>query len=140
MSKRKQFMLFGDLNAKHNSWNCVLNNKAGNELFALQQTNDFLIHHTSDHTYIPHSGQTQSTIDILLSNVNFAFDFHAYPDQISSDHKPTICSASEEIARPSNKRFDYSEADWRGFRQTIETEVDELPIPSSQSEIDRLIE
>lgn len=139
-SSNNQFMLFGDLNAKHTAWNCNVNNKAGNELFTLQQNNDFLIHHTADHTHYPHSGQTPSTIDILLSNVNFAFDFYAYPDQISSDHKPTICNVSESIALSFNTRFEYSKANWRKYRQTIELEVKELPIPISQAEIDRLIE
>lgn len=31
-----QFMLFGDFNAKHSSWNCHLHNKAGNILYASQ--------------------------------------------------------------------------------------------------------
>lgn len=49
-----QYMIFGDLNAKHVSWNCRSNNSAGISLFSLQQNNDFSIYHTDK----PHSLST----------------------------------------------------------------------------------
>lgn len=136
LSSNRQFMLFGDLNAKHTSWNCNTNNKAGNELFAIQQSNDFMVHFTSDHTHFPHSGQTPSTIDILLSNVNSPFDFFTHQDQMSSDHTPTICCTHGMTARTVIERFDYHKANWRIFRQLIESEANLLAIPSSHAEID----
>lgn len=36
-SLNTQFLLFGDFNAKHTSWNCKNNNRAGNSLFSTQQ-------------------------------------------------------------------------------------------------------
>lgn len=139
-SLNKQFLLFGDFNAKHKSWNCASNNKAGNELFSLQQTNDFLVHHTADHTHFPHSGQTPSTIDILLSNASLNFDFHAYLDQMASDHTPTICCINATTPRQTNKRFDYSKANWKEYRQFIDTNILSMQTPSTQIEIERSIE
>lgn len=133
-------MLFGDLNAKHSSWNCDTNNKAGNELFAIQQSNDFLIHHTADHTHFPHSGQSPSTIDILLSNVNLAIDFFTHQDQMSSDHAPTICCTHGTTARTMNERFDYHRANWRIYRQLIESDTNSLTVPSTHAEIDAAID
>lgn len=69
-----QFLLFGDFNAKHTTWNCNSNNRLGNSLYDSQQLSQFIIHHTAEHTHFPHSGQTPSTIDLLLANSNFSFD------------------------------------------------------------------
>lgn len=65
-STNKQFLIFGDLNAKHTSWNCNINNRLGNLLFNAQQENPFMIFYTNQHTHYSHSGQTPSTIDLLI--------------------------------------------------------------------------
>lgn len=137
-STNKQFMIFGDLNAKHISWNCNVNNTAGSKLFTLQQTNDFLIFHTADHTHFPHSGQTPSTIDLLLSNVNFAFDLSTHTDQMSSDHVPVICSMFGNVNTVNKKHFDYSKADWRKYRCIIDHSINNLLPPTSINDIDSM--
>lgn len=109
---KNQYILFGDLNAKHTSWNCCVNNTAGCKLYALQQNSNFMIFHPTEHTHHPHSGQSPSTIDLLLSNVNFAFDLSVHSDQMTSDHVPVICSTNERIDLPNNFFFDYAKADW----------------------------
>lgn len=138
-STNKQFLLFGDFNAKHNSWKCSVNNKAGNELFSAQQSSDFLIYHTSEHTHFPHSGQRSSTIDILLSNANFGFDFFTHPDQMGSDHMPTVCTINGQFQHIATKTFDYSRVNWQLFRQTVEMETNALPIPYNNDEIEAAV-
>lgn len=76
-SHKNPFLLFGDFNAKHNTWNCNNNNNAGVKLYSMQQLSQFMIFHTPVHTHYPHSGQTPSTIDLLITNVNFTFDLSA---------------------------------------------------------------
>lgn len=133
-------MLFGDFNAKHSSWNCNNNNRAGNVLFALQQSSQFMIFHTSDHTHFPHSGQTPSTIDLLLSNVNFAFDIITHDNQISSDHAPVICNVHGPCSYTPKKMFDYTNANWNKFRRSIQHSINEIPVPIAYTEIDNALE
>lgn len=62
------FILLGDFNAKHTSWNCNNNNAAGKSLFTLQQSEQFMVFHPTEHTHYPHSGATPSTIDLMVTN------------------------------------------------------------------------
>lgn len=117
----KQFMLFGDLNAKHLSWNCNNNNKAGVKLFTMQQTHDFLVFHTPEHTHHPHSGQSASTIDLLLSNVNFPFELNTHSDQMLSDHVPVVCSTVANVNKTNKVQYDFFRADWRNYRRSVES-------------------
>jgi exonuclease III len=39
----KEFLVFGDFNAKHSSWNCMTNNRAGIALFDLQNNEELFI-------------------------------------------------------------------------------------------------
>lgn len=135
----KQFMIFGDLNAKHTSWNCNTNNTAGCKLFALQQSHEFLIFHTPEHTHHPHSGQNPSAIDLLLTNVNFAFDLSTHADQMSSDHVPIICTTLALVNKANKIHFDFSKANWRKYRQNIDSNAVRLPSPTTCSEIDSII-
>lgn len=71
-----EYFIFGDFNAKHSSWNCSKNNNAGNDLFNLQNQNDFFIYYLDSPTYFSTSSSRnhQSTLDILLSNSNLTLD------------------------------------------------------------------
>lgn len=89
-SFNSQYMIFGDFNAKHTSWNCHSNNSSGNSLFSLQQTHDFLVYHTDTHTHFPDSGRKPSTIDLLLSNIGTVFDISTHQNHMQSDHAPII--------------------------------------------------
>lgn len=135
-SLNTQFLLFGDFNAKHTSWNCNNNNRAGNSLFSTQQSSHFMIYHTPNHTHFPHSGQTPSTIDLLLANVNFAFDITTHINQISSDHAPVICNVSGPCSFTPKKVFDYAKANWNKFRRSIDNRINDIPAPSVTTEID----
>lgn len=135
-SLNTQFLLFGDFNAKHTAWNCNKNNKAGTSLHTTHQLSQFLIHHTPEHTHYPHSGQTPSTIDLLLSNANFAFDLSALTSHSLSDHSPIVCEFNCSIETTKQIFFDYKTADWKKFRQYIDHNIDEIREPSIVSEID----
>lgn len=119
-SSPTQYMIFGDFNPNHASWNCNKNNKAGNVLYSMQQSNDFMIYHTAEHSHHPHSGQTPSTIDMVLSNVNFFCDLTSLEGQLTSDHNPIVCRIDENINHIQYKSFDYRKANWNHFRVIIE--------------------
>lgn len=139
-STNMQYLIFGDFNAKHTSWNCSNNNKSGNILFGAQQVSHFMVYHPPNHTHYPHSGQTPSTIDLVLSNVNFAFNIFTHPNQISSDHTPVICCTLGEFEETHKEMFNYHEADWNKFRRFIDNNVTEIPVPVSIENIDNAIE
>lgn len=133
-------MIFGDFNARHYSWNCSKTNKAGNVLYALQQTNNFMIFYPAEHTHHPHSGQTPSTIDLVLANVNFYFELTALAGHLSSDHNPIVCQIDEFIKVSSKKMFDYSKANWNGYRKIITDSIHSLTEPVSSYEIEQSID
>lgn len=139
-STANQFMIFGDFNAKHQAWNCVKNNKSGNQLYALQQTNNFMIYNSTEHTHFPHSGQTPSTIDILLANVTFEFQLSSYAGCLFSDHNPVICDIDEFMQQSIKKKYDYKKADWSQYRRLIESKIETIAQPESASEIDIAID
>lgn len=138
-SSTMQTLIFGDFNAKHNSWNCNINNKAGNILYAMQQSNPFMIFHTSEHTHHPHSGQTPSTIDLVLSNVNFYFELSVCAGYLSSDHNPIVCEIDENIHHSPKKVYEYNRANWNEFRRCIDYSIQSLQSPMSISDIDATI-
>lgn len=135
-SASNQFMIFGDFNAKHRSWNCSKNNKSGNQLYALQHTSNFLIYNSPEHTHHPHSGQTPSTIDIVLANVNFTFQLSTRAGQLFSDHEPVVCEIDENRQQIASKTFDYKKADWNKFRRLIDLKLRTFQLPESSTDID----
>lgn len=139
-SHNKQFLLFGDFNAKHTAWNCNINNKAGVSLHNTLQLSQFLIHHTPDHTHYPHSGQTPSTIDLLLTNVAFDFDLSALTSHTSSDHSPIVCEIDSVIESTDRVFYNYKIADWRKYRNYIDRNINEIRTPVSKVEIDYAID
>lgn len=110
IATNEQFMIFGDFNAHHPTWNCQNMNTTGKSLFELQQNNDFLIYNTRDHTHYPHSGRTPSTIDLLLSNSSMNFNLNTHHDHFLSDHAPIICTTNSNIQHTQQKVFDFSKA------------------------------
>lgn len=134
-----QFMVFGDFNAKHRSWNCTTNNKTGDLLFDLQQQNSFMIHHPREHTHFPHSGQSPSTIDIALSNANFAFDLSTHRGHLFSDHEPVICTIDDNIKQSQRKIYDYKNADWPKYQHLINSNIHRVMSPTSNQAIDNAV-
>lgn len=72
--------------------------------------------------------------------MNFPFDFFAHPNQMSSDHLPTICCTSEILKQTKDTKFDYAKANWRKYRQLITNDITELPIPSEKEDINSSVE
>lgn len=134
-----QFMIFGDFNAKHRAWNCLSDNKSGKQLYSLQQTNEFMIFNTAEHTHHPHSGQTPSTIDIVLANVSFRFELSTLAGNLLSDHDPVVCLINEKLQHIHEKSFEYKRADWITFRRIVDYETRTLRLPDSCAEIDDAI-
>lgn len=135
-----QYLIFGDFNARHSSWNCVTNNQAGFVLNNLQQNHPFMVFNTAEHTHFPHSGQTPSTIDLLLTNTSTAFDLSTHQNHMSSDHAPIIFHAQAVLVEQQTKIYDYHKADWMKYRHFINTNIGLMPNITSPADIDLQIE
>lgn len=129
-----QYLIFGDFNAKHSSWNCKTHNTSGNTLFTLQQSSNFLIYHTDTPTHFPDSGRNPSTIDLLLSNVTFAFNLYVSQNLMQSDHVPIVCNYGS-VESYTTKLFDYSRAKWMKYRHVMESNVSRIASFDTPNEI-----
>lgn len=140
MPGNDEFLIIGDLNAKHTFWNCVKNNRAGTALFNLQNNRDFVLHNTLTPTHFPHSGATPSVIDLLLTNLSTPIhDVKVLADQLSSDHRPVLCRIEGNTVRQTKKCFNYKFANWRRYAQIITNGVSNVT-PQSTTDIDAILQ
>lgn len=122
-SGHRDFFVFGDLNARHRSWNCVGQNTAGKALFEMTQTGNFFVHPPSDPTYYPtHANRQPSVLDVTITNSTIQIELPLVLNELSSDHSPVLVEIivdrlqSNEYMRP-----DYKNADWRKFSYEVDT-------------------
>lgn len=111
-------------------------NTTGKTLFDCQQNNEFLIYSTNEPIHYPHSGQTPSTIDLLLSISRIQFNLTTHHDHFLSDHAPIICSTTSNIYHTQQKIFDYARASWTNFRRMIDKKINVLSTPHTPAGID----
>lgn len=122
----KEFIIFGDFNARSTAWNCNSNNTAGNVLFNLQLRSNFFINHSPTPTHFPHSGSTPSTLDILLSNsALFISSITAHADQLTSDHSPVTCTIdADTVDQTVNKSLDFRRANWNRYEDYLNRKIE----------------
>lgn len=116
------FFLVGDLNAKHRSWGCVRNNRAGKLLFDFISNSNNFLGYPDEPTYNPMSARiTPSTIDLVISNGKIQHSTPITLQEFTSDHFPVsfeiFSSHNECNIRPVT--FDYSKANWDGYANQL---------------------
>ncbi|GFV75431.1 RNA-directed DNA polymerase from mobile element jockey [Trichonephila clavipes] len=85
-------VIFGDLNATHNEWNCLVNSTRGKQLKTFTDTLNLTIAYPSSPTRFGHG--TSNTLDIaVINNFNFLFTMDSIPE-LSSDHNPVFLNFS----------------------------------------------
>ncbi|KAI8126988.1 putative RNA-directed DNA polymerase from transposon X-element [Lucilia cuprina] len=124
-SPSKDYILLGDLNAKHTSWNCIRNNTAGNVLSQLQHTCNFFVYYPNDPTYYPHQhGRAPSTIDLVLSNTTLNLNLEVLEYEIPSDHRPIVCSISLTTVNTVDlSYYNYKLTNWNSFQNYIDNKI-----------------
>ncbi|GFY22001.1 RNase H domain-containing protein [Trichonephila clavipes] len=85
-------LLVGDLDAKHNSWGSVINNKIGVELHNLMDDSAHLALNDGSPTYSSHSSyHTEEALDVsIVSSDIFSFCKWTVLQNIESDHPPIL--------------------------------------------------
>ncbi|CAK9813872.1 RNA-directed DNA polymerase from mobile element jockey [Anthophora plagiata] len=119
LQSRDNFVLMGDFNAKHATWNCNKNNPTSNNLHALIEFNDIFLHNTETTTRIGQSVQFDSNIDLVLSSMNIAhlITTRQHDDPLTSDHMPVEITISLQKLTYSHRsnRISTTRTDWEKF-------------------------
>jgi hypothetical protein len=123
----KAFIIGGDFNAHHTSWNCIRSNTAGNILYNYQLRSQFYIHHSNSPTRYPQDARSKpSTIDIALSNITQPIStLLTHDNELESDHSPVTFSL-DTIPTEINKiqRIDFKRANWFIYRRKVESLIE----------------
>ena len=88
------FLVVGDLNARHRSWNCARANKAGTILCQEATRRNFFIHFPDNFTFHPSGRGRPSTLDLALSNNLLDMTKPVALNELSSDHSPVLFDVS----------------------------------------------
>lgn len=116
-----EYILLGDLNAKHPAWNCVSDNTAGNTLNTLQQSCNFFIYSPDNPTLYPHQrSSTPSTVDLVLSNTSLSMRLRTLDYYIPSDHRPILCTVDcSTFSSVDLSKYVYKHCNWSVFKNEI---------------------
>ena len=134
----KQVVLMGDLNAKHENWNCIDSNPNGEKLKRLLDKRQYFLLAPDSATHISYcNNHNSSVIDIALvkniSNCNISVI-----NDLDSDHLPILLNLIIKFNENKNKKIlDYSKANWQLFRKQI-TDKTNLKINDQLNNIDEV--
>lgn len=137
----RKVLLIGDLNARHVTWNNRINNRNGNTIFDISQTEPILIEHTDKHTHFPTNGTLPTTIDIII-NKNVANLTTPYTLQdLDSDHDPIITSIKQATKRDlAHTHTIWKHVNWTQYRKTMDQHITINSTIASAAEIEEEIE
>lgn len=142
LSNSQKSIIMGDLNAKHSSWSPGPPNTHGRTLFEHMLTSDYTILAPDEPTLVHYRPElTPSVPDLVISlNVNNIANIKTI-NALSSNHFPVVFQVlkADPLHRPI-VRFDYSKADWKGFRAHLDKNITlSSKILSTPTEINKAI-
>ncbi|KAI3387413.1 hypothetical protein SNEBB_002003 [Seison nebaliae] len=119
------FLIFGDMNARHASWNDTVCNRRGQQIFDLVQTNNLSLLYPSGPTHWHLATNTLSTIDFAICSPNLIMDMNCKPadDSFHSDHYPVIYEHINYPPRITTPKWKFKLADWNRYRSEIKPRV-----------------
>lgn len=117
-------LILGDLNARHPLWCPSGANKRGRNLFDHILQNDYAIHAPKTPTLLHYRLDCQPTTPDLALALNVDVSSLMPLTALSSNHLPIIITIAGHIKHtPTAPFFNYSEADWKGFRSYIDKNI-----------------
>lgn len=127
----EDYLIFGDLNAHHKSWNCFHNNSAGNCLFNNQLQSNFYIYAPTEFTRYPQGtlAKRPSVVDILLTNSSINISpLETHPGELQSDHVPITCQIYGQVSERRILVPQLKLADWNAIQNWAENKIQSLSI------------
>jgi hypothetical protein len=140
-SRNGPFVIAGDFNAKHTSWNNEKNNKCGISLRKVCDDTLCDVSFTDHPTTIPSVGQL-SFLDLVVSKGVAGISKPQILNELSSDHFPISFEISSNLSLPDDKLFpNFAKANWKSFRTKLAEDLEpHLSLAlSSPSEIDNAV-
>ncbi|XP_078051874.1 uncharacterized protein LOC144478025, partial [Augochlora pura] len=94
------FIIGGDFNAKHTSWNNYTSNSSGISLFNHSSSAPYLINHPGNFTFCPTNiKESKSTLDIFLTKHHYTF--HSITtDDFTTRHRPVLLTSTPSTLPP----------------------------------------
>lgn len=119
---RHNIIIGGDLNCRHQLWNCLRANCWGNILCDINDRHpNFSILFPPNHTYIPSSPKkSPSTLDFFITNSQNYCSRPFTHNKLGSDHLPVdICLSNIANVRQISYYYKYSAANWNLYKSYI---------------------
>jgi exonuclease III len=145
LSKPGPFILAGDYNAKHTSWNNSKSNIKGKHLLRICNEKFCEIHFSEETTVFPSTGEL-SLLDLVISKRVTGIAKPCVINGLSSDHTPIsfeIPTSVDELPEKV-KILNYAKADWKTFRSLANAKFMSIQnsqeLLSSSKDIDLCVE
>lgn len=121
----KRVLILGDLNAKHLSWNCPVNNKNGNVLLKFITKNNILMLTPDEPTFYPtYSLARPSVIDIALAKNISNFTKPISLSQLSTNHNPVYLEYDGDAQLNKSKTvYDFKITNIVNFKNALVTRL-----------------
>ncbi|EFA13335.2 putative RNA-directed DNA polymerase from transposon X-element-like Protein [Tribolium castaneum] len=132
--------LFGDLNSKHTTWNCQLNNTNGNLILNYTDTNNLeVIFPINSHTHFPYNiNHNPSTIDIgIIKNLNCTTPITL--DPLPSDHLPIYTEIKLNNPISLNPNNYNKNINWKKFKNILKT-IPSITKIDNKDELDQAVQ
>lgn len=116
---KTKFLIIGDFNAKHRSWNNAQSNSNGKILFDDCSSGFYSVLFPNGPTCYS-SVRNPSTIDLVLTDQSHICSQLVTHTDFDSDHLPVTFSLSQEaVINPISSVFNYHRANWERYKSHI---------------------
>ena len=113
-------LIAGDLNAKHQVWNCHNTNRNGRLIKNFARNKQCAIKAPENHTLFPYNNSRPSTVDLAIIKNLRNFESIETLNELDSDHHPILITLRQEkVATTRNSFLNYKKADWNQFTNYI---------------------
>lgn len=118
--REEKTMAIGDFNARHPDWNNPTTNTNGRRLKELLEETPYMLYYPEEYTRYSDNGQTNSTIDLVITNnVNIqTIEIH---QDLDSDHRPIIIEIKAKNTEEQQYRTikDFDKAKWKEYKEYL---------------------
>lgn len=116
----KKIIVLGDLNARHQAWNCHISNKRGRTLYNYTANHNCTIIYPEEPTHYSENGTTSTTIDIGIIKNIAKIPKITVINELNSDHTPVLITLKSQYKSINNrKERDYDKANWKKFKKLL---------------------